>query len=282
MKANRVFLRMQPARAARFFGAIQKDSSDLYTQLMAMAAVTLHARPQFVRRQKAEKRIATLRRGLTRVAASPLAEQVLAAYFLESRKKMLTEWLDLAGLEHKDGLLKEDKPPQPEKEKLASAVKTFLAGKEGDSAAEKNGAAEQGAEQDDRKLLLEAFISQSAIEWPELETLLGLAEPPQEKAPLPLPLPPQQKAKSAAKAKTSKSKAARAKAAAKAKAAAEAKAAAIAKAAAKAKAEGREPPKPAVPRGKMVLRRRRRGARSAGGRVVRADQPAAKSRYDAE
>jgi hypothetical protein len=85
---------------------------------------------------------------------------VLAVYFLECRKELLIEWLDLAGVEHKDGTLAADIPPAPSEKKLRDAVERF-----------------RGASDDrDRELLLRAFAAQDAIEWPVLDALLANPE----------------------------------------------------------------------------------------------------------
>ena len=97
-----------------------------------------------------------MRQALSRVATNPVAEEVLAAYFLQVRKPLLIEWLDALGLEHEEGSLKADAPPEPERVALEKAVRAF---RKADDDAE-------------RELLLQAFAAQTAIEWPALEELL--------------------------------------------------------------------------------------------------------------
>ena len=94
---------------------------------------------------------------VARVAASAVAEELLAVYFLECRKDLLVEWLDSLAIPHEDGSLSEEAPDAPTQAKLAKAVKDFLAA---DDAA-------------DRGLLLAAFAAQSSIDWPDLEALIG-------------------------------------------------------------------------------------------------------------
>jgi hypothetical protein len=89
------------------------------------------------------------------VRANDLAEEVLAAYFLEGRKELLIEWLDLLGLEHDQGVLKDENPGPPPRKRLEEAVASFRGG--------------DGAE--DRELLLRAFAAQSAIDWPDLAAI---------------------------------------------------------------------------------------------------------------
>lgn len=152
MRSYQVFAQMTPERAAQVMAVLVEDAPAVYTQAVAATSLAMNARPKFLMRQPADKRANMVRRTLARVRANDLAEEILAAYFLESRKELLTEWLDLVGLEHDEGILENENPPQPPRPQLEEAVKSFLAG--------------DGAE--DRELLLRAFAAQSAIDWPDL------------------------------------------------------------------------------------------------------------------
>jgi hypothetical protein len=109
-------------------------------------------------RQPVEKQAAAVRRAMARVASNPLAEELLAVYFLECRKELLIEWLDCAGVSHEDGTLADEAPAQPEPAALEKAIDAFRSG--------------DGPEE--RKLLLQAFAAQSAVDWPDLEGRVAL------------------------------------------------------------------------------------------------------------
>jgi len=156
MKAYEVFARMTPERATELLGALLEEAPAVYTQAVAAASSVFKARPRFMMKQPQEKRAQMVRRALARVAASPLAEEVLAAYFLEVRRSLLVEWLDTVGVEHEDGALKSERPRCPDHAALEKAVASF---RKEDQA-------------DDRELLLQAFAAQSAVQWPGLEELL--------------------------------------------------------------------------------------------------------------
>ena len=157
MRPHQVFARMTPELAARVMAVLMEKSPATYTQALAAASSAMNARPKFLMRQPVEKRADMLRRTLARVRADPLAEEVLAAYFLEGRKELLTEWLDSVGLEHDEGILKGENPRPPEKEQLEEAVKRFL----------------EGDDVEERELLLRAFAAQSAVDWPDLTATFG-------------------------------------------------------------------------------------------------------------
>jgi hypothetical protein len=149
---------MTPDRTHALLESLREGAPAVYSQALAAASVWLRARPQFVMKQSPEKRAKLVRQALARFSTSIVAEEVLAAYFLQVKKPLLIEWLDAIGLEHKDGGLESDAPPEPPRDVLEQAVAAYRA-KPDDAA--------------DRALLLEAFAAQSAIDWPALEELIG-------------------------------------------------------------------------------------------------------------
>lgn len=161
MKSYHVFAGMGAAQAQRFFDAIAEEAPGLLRETAAAAAPALKVRPAFLARQKGGARQRLLKQALSRIAMNAMAEQVLAAYFVDLRLELLSAWLDALGIEHEDGILREEAPQEPPAEKLKEAVATFRA-----AAGDDAGAAE------DRELLLRAFAAQGAIDWPELEALL--------------------------------------------------------------------------------------------------------------
>lgn len=157
MRPHEIFAAMPPEHAEAFFGRLAEESPMMFTQSVHAAAMAMKSRPRFLMKQPLPKRIANVRRALSRVASGPIAEEVLAVYFLECRKEMLVEWLDTVGLEHEDGVLEASAPPSPESAQLEKAVAEF-----------------RGQDDDpDRDLLLRAFGAQSAIDWPALDALVS-------------------------------------------------------------------------------------------------------------
>ena len=159
MRAYQVFASMEPKHAEGVLATLAEKAPAATAQAVAVAAATMNARPQYLRKQPFEKRAAAVRRALARVKANDMAEEMLAVYFLECRKDLLEEWLGLVGLEHEDGVLKDDAPAAPEPEALKTAVGRF-----------------RTVDDDaDRLLLLRAFAAQTSIDWPELDALLSEA-----------------------------------------------------------------------------------------------------------
>ncbi len=157
MRSFQLVASLPPERACALLRALSEKVPVVFAQALGAACIALRSRPVYLQRQPFEKRAEAIRRALSRVAAEPVAAEVLAAYFLECRKPLLVEWLDLVGIAHKEGMLESDAPPAPPDAKLREAAKKFL-----------------GADEDpDRGLLLRAFAAQEAIEWPALDALLA-------------------------------------------------------------------------------------------------------------
>ena len=156
MRSFEIFAGMTPEHATEMLGAIKKAGPGMYSQGLATAAAVFKARPIYLARQPLPKQTASIRRALSRVAANLFAEEMLAVYFLECKKDLLIEWLDSLGIAHEDGTLNDDEPKAPSKKKLQSATKAFRS----------------AGDDPDRELLLAAFASQAAIDWPDLDALV--------------------------------------------------------------------------------------------------------------
>jgi hypothetical protein len=160
MKPNQIFAAMTPERCEEIMAAISEESPETSKQIVASAAIALKFRPQYLLKQPKAKRAASVRRALARIQAGQLAEELLAVYFLKCRLALLTEWLDLLGLEHEEGILKDEVIEAPDAGELEEHVTKFRgAGKE-----------------EDRELLLQTFSAQAAIDWPALDAIVEAAE----------------------------------------------------------------------------------------------------------
>ena len=155
MRPHQIFNAMSQEDSERILGRISDEAPEVFRQTVATAAAALKFRPQYLMKQPASKRISAIRRSMSRPAASSLAEEIFAIYFLKCRLELLTGWLDLLGLTHEDGILTDEKVKCPEAAELKKKVKKFRAKKD-----------------EDGELLLQVFAGQSAIDWPALDELL--------------------------------------------------------------------------------------------------------------
>jgi len=159
MKPNQIFAAMTPERCEEILAAIGEESPETSKQIVASAAIALKFRPQYLLKQPKAKRAVSVRRALARIQSGQLAEELLAVYFLKCRLPLLTEWLDLLGLEHEEGILKDEVVEAPDASELEGHVAKF-----------------RGAgNEEDRELLLQTFSAQAAIDWPALDALVDAA-----------------------------------------------------------------------------------------------------------
>jgi len=159
MRPHQIFAAMSQEKCGLIMEKIAQQSPEAIKQTVAAAAIALKFRPQFLLKQPLEMRVASVRRALSRTGSNSLAEELLAVYFLKCRLDLLTEWLDLVGLEHEEGILQSDVVASPPEAELREKVARFR-----DASAD-----------DDRDLLLAAFAAQSAIDWPVLDALIEKA-----------------------------------------------------------------------------------------------------------
>jgi hypothetical protein len=159
MRPHQIFAAMSPEKCEGFFAEIAETEPATFQQTVVAAAAALKFRPRYLLKQPMAKRVASMRRALARIGSAQLAEEILAVYFLKCRLELLTEWLDLVGLEHEDGVLTAEEIPCPDEEALRAHVDTFR----------------KNDDDGDRLLLLQAFSAQTAIDWPALDTLLEAA-----------------------------------------------------------------------------------------------------------
>ena len=136
--------------------ALGAESPEAVSSTTVAAAQVLKFRPKFLLKQPMPKRLKQIKGAMSRLSANELAEELLAVYILKCRLPLLTEWLDLMGLEHEEGILTQAEVPCPDAAELEEKVGRFRAG---DDAS-------------DRELLMRVFSAQSAVEWPALDALL--------------------------------------------------------------------------------------------------------------
>jgi hypothetical protein len=155
-----VFRSMTDEEAEALFREMRDELRPLYKQAERVAADTLRLRPVYLGKQPLPKRSRLMRKALALKPNAESAGEILAAFFLERYGDDLAELLGALGLEHEDGVLKDQAPEAPAKTKLKKVAKEFP----------------QGENALLRGVLLRAFAAQSAIDWPDLDALVFPAE----------------------------------------------------------------------------------------------------------
>lgn len=151
-----VFRTLDSEEARALFDEMRQEVRPLYKQLEAVAAASLKLRPVFLAKQPVVKRYDMMRKAMALRVNAETAAELLATFFLERYEKELVDLLDGFGIEHEEGVLKDNAPAEPTAKKIDSVVKKFQAGENPVM----------------RRVLLKAFAAQSAIDWPRLDELV--------------------------------------------------------------------------------------------------------------
>jgi hypothetical protein len=85
-------------------------------------AKALKFRPHAIRKLAMEKRARSARRILENGSQAELCYELFGSYLLKHHKELVTGFLELTGVEHEDGMIKNVEEDQPDGEKIASAV----------------------------------------------------------------------------------------------------------------------------------------------------------------
>jgi len=85
-------------------------------------AAALRFRPQAIKRLPLEQRARRARSILERHANAQLAYELFGTYLLTKHKELVTSFLDLTGVPHEDGIIKDVESARPQPEKVAGAV----------------------------------------------------------------------------------------------------------------------------------------------------------------
>ncbi len=147
---------MSPEEAKRFLDELREQSRDAAVIALSAAAQAFKLRPEFLRKQPRPRQAEWMRKALARASSAPVAEELLAEYFLGGHRDLLAELLDALGIEHEEGELRDDSPVAPDSAALREAVERFRTGENPER----------------RELLLRAFAAQTPISWPDLEALV--------------------------------------------------------------------------------------------------------------
>lgn len=157
MKSHQIFSAMGSSDALEFLEELKREAPSTAQVALQATAAAFKLRSDFLRRQPKARQAEWVRQTLARSSMNPVAEEVLAQYFLDRHGDLLCEWLDLLGISHDNGVLEATSPPCPDAGVLEEALSKFRSGDHSKR----------------RELLIRAFAAQSSVDWPELEILLA-------------------------------------------------------------------------------------------------------------
>jgi hypothetical protein len=98
---------------------------DQQVEVIVVLARKLNFRPKSIQQLPAERRIKMLANQTD--VSEAVATRALIAYHLTDERPMMAAFLDVVGIAHEDGLIKEEEVPAPDPEKVRAAVDALKA-----------------------------------------------------------------------------------------------------------------------------------------------------------
>jgi hypothetical protein len=108
------------------FGYLLEKEKPVYRAVIQNLAGQRKLRPVFIERKPKPERHTWLQQALARKPADDLATQVLQIWLLGAQQPLICEFLDALQIKHDGKGVVDQLPPEPEPEKLQSAVDLIL------------------------------------------------------------------------------------------------------------------------------------------------------------
>jgi hypothetical protein len=113
--------------ANEIFVYLQEKEKPVYRAIIQNLANQRKLRPVFIERKPKTERHTWLQQALARKPADDLATQVLQIWLLGAQQPLICQFLDALQIKHDGKGVVDQLPPEPELEKLRSAVDLILA-----------------------------------------------------------------------------------------------------------------------------------------------------------
>lgn len=146
---------MSPTLATHILDYIYENEKDIYRLTLNAVAEAKKLRPIFMERKAKAERNKDILSMLGKPRLDLAAANLLRAWLLRKHKQMLIDFLDTAGVKHKEGVV-DDLPKKVADDKLKAAVEKLLA--------------QYPAEE--VSVYLNAFQSMNEVSWDNLKALL--------------------------------------------------------------------------------------------------------------
>ncbi len=107
----------------RFLAMYESLAQEGFGPLDHEVAAALKFRPQAIRKLPMEKRAKRARSILVSKGRAELCYELFGSYLIQSHRDLVTGFLDATGVKHEEGMLETLETNQPDKAKIADAVK---------------------------------------------------------------------------------------------------------------------------------------------------------------
>ena len=126
MTSYEIFGRCSSQLANEIFVYLQEKEKPVYRAVIQNLANQRKLRPVFIERKPKPERHTWLQQALARKPADDLATQVLQIWLLGAQQALICQFLDALEIKHDGKGVVDQLPPEPEPEKIQSAVDLIL------------------------------------------------------------------------------------------------------------------------------------------------------------
>ena len=126
MMSYEIFGRCSSQLANEIFVYLQEKEKPVYRAVIQNLANQRKLRPVFIERKPKPERHTWLQQALARKPADDLATQVLQIWLLGAQQPLICQFLDALEIKHDGKGVVDQLPPEPEPEKIQSAVDLIL------------------------------------------------------------------------------------------------------------------------------------------------------------
>lgn len=157
MKAHEIFQQLPPGAGDEIFQHFYRNDRPAYRATLHLLASRRKLRDVVIERRPLAERHAWMSAELGRKSLADAAQEVLQTWLLGAHREMICEFLDSLGVPHDGQGLLESLPPQPDREKLRTAIDGLLSRNETTAAF----------------AYLHLFAEMDITDWPDLRPLLA-------------------------------------------------------------------------------------------------------------
>jgi hypothetical protein len=126
MTSYEIFARCSSQLANEIFVYLQEKEKPVYRAVIQNLANQRKLRPVFIERKPKPERNTWLHQALARKPADDLATQVFQIWLLGAQQPLICQFLDALEIKHDGKGVVDQLPPEPETEKLQSAIDLVL------------------------------------------------------------------------------------------------------------------------------------------------------------
>lgn len=112
--------KMDDERFLKIYASLEQQG---FGPLDSEVAKAMKFRPQAIRKLPFDRRAKKAKQILEHASNAEMCYEIFGSYLLKEHKELVTDFLDLTGVEHEDGMIQNVAEAQPTADKIENAVK---------------------------------------------------------------------------------------------------------------------------------------------------------------